>query len=150
MAHNDESGPSDKPFWQLSKEMEVGNTQVCHDEPMEDAGNSTGTGEDAGYSTGVGGDTGYSTRDEHDTIASGAEDETTDGGGQTDGSQAKKRWRERRNNELGKTRQDFTEISSKGYPLAPREVVATFGNQIGCMVRETVKITTADLRKPEN
>ena len=97
MAHNDESSPSkgipSKQFWQLSKEMEVRNTQVCHDEPMEDAGNSTGTGEDASYSTGTGDDTGYSTGAEDDTTASGAGDETTDGGGRTDGIQAKKRWR---------------------------------------------------------
>ena len=41
-------------------------------------------------------------------------------------------------------------ITTKGHPLAPKHVVGTFGNQIGCMVRETVKITTSDLRKPEN
>ena len=74
--------------------------------------------------------------------------ETTDGGGQTSGSQSKKPRRARRNNELATHREEFMAITAKGYPEAPKQVVSTFGNQIGCMVRETVKITTGDLRTP--
>jgi hypothetical protein len=133
--HNDDEAGASKPFWELSQELEEAEKaggNEADDEEMEDAEQDT----DANETT--------------DSGAGGADDTTatdaTDGGERTDGSQPKRQRRDRRPNMLGTVRQEFTEVSPTGVPLAPIEVVRGYGSQLGCIVRNTVSINTENLR----
>ena len=109
MANNDEAGGSGKAFRELYQGME--------EEPhrYEDAAEDT----DPDYTTPSG------VRD--DTTDGAAEDATTDdGSARTDGSQAKRQWKDRRPNVLSTVKQEFTEVSSSGHPTAPKELVSGY------------------------
>ena len=130
MAHNDEAGGSGgKQFWELSQELE--------EEPhrYEDAAEDI----DPDYTTpsGVG----------DDTTDGAAEDATTDdGSARTDGSQPKRQRKDRRPNVLGTVKEEFTEVSSSGHPMAPKELVSGCAGQLGCILPSTVSINTENLR----
>ena len=132
MAHNDEAGGSGKAFWELSQEMEE------YPHRYEDAAEDT----DPDYTTpsGVG----------DDTTDGAAGDATTDDGSErTDGSQPKRRWKDRRPNVLGTVKEEFTELSFKGYPTTPKEIVKGYVGQLGCILRSIVLINTENLRQRE-
>jgi hypothetical protein len=92
----------------------------------------------------------------------GIEDDTTDAGEctdvgeQTDGgstSAAKKKKAIRKDRDpptLSTKHEDFTKVSKSGAPEEPKALVAGYGIQIGCIVRETVTINTRNLRDPGN
>ena len=103
----------------------------------EDAEGNKGTVDDATY---------YSTddpRDGNETTTSGAADghETTDAG-----SSAKRRRKERKPNRLPATRSTFAEVDPTGLPLLPRKLAGGFGNNCGCILRDTAKIYDANIR----
>ena len=59
-----------------------------------------------------------------DTTDGVTEDATTDdGGAHTNGSQPKKQRKDRRPNALRTLKEEFTEVSSEGHPMAPKELV---------------------------
>jgi hypothetical protein len=41
-------------------------------------------------------------------------------------------------------------VSENGYPLAPEEVVAGYGGQVACILRNTVLLNTENLRSEKN
>jgi hypothetical protein len=41
-------------------------------------------------------------------------------------------------------------VSENGYPLTPEEVVAGYGAQVACILRNTVPLNTVNLRSEEN
>jgi hypothetical protein len=41
-------------------------------------------------------------------------------------------------------------VSENGYPLVPEEVVAGYGQQVTCILRNTVPLNTVDLRSEDN
>jgi hypothetical protein len=41
-------------------------------------------------------------------------------------------------------------VSENGYPLTPEEVVAGYGGQVACILRNTVPLSTENLRSEEN
>jgi hypothetical protein len=41
-------------------------------------------------------------------------------------------------------------VSENGYPLAPEEVVAGYGGQVTCILRNTVLLNNENLRSEEN
>src|SRR3954465_9579370 len=92
MAHNDEAGGSGgKQFWELSQELEE--QSHCYEGAAEDT--------DPDYTTpsGVGDDTTDDGATEDATTDGAAEDATIDdGGARTDGSQPKKKRKDRRPN----------------------------------------------------
>ena len=129
MANNDEAGGSGKQFWELSQEME--GEPHCY----EDAAEVT----DPDYTTpsGVG----------DDTTDGAAEDAIIDdGSARTDGSQPKRQRKDRRPNMLGTVKEEFTEVSSSGHPMAPKELVKGHAGQLGCILWSTVSINTENLR----
>ena len=78
-------------------------------------------------------------------------EQTTDAGEHTDGGGKKKVVRKPRPPPmLGTEHQEFTQVSPTGAPEEPKDLVAGYGIQIGCMVRETVMINTRNLRDPAN
>ena len=84
-----------------------------------------------------------------DTTASGTGDDTTNGSERTDGSQPKRQKKDRHPNTLGTVRQEFTEVSPSGAPVAPEDLVKGYGLQLTCIIRDTVSINTGNLRKLE-
>ena len=84
-----------------------------------------------------------------DTTDGATEDATTDAAEDvvhTDGSQPKRQWKDRRPNVLGIVKEEFTEVSSSGHPMAPKELVKGYAVQLGCILRSTVSINTENLR----
>jgi len=82
-----------------------------------------------------------------DTTDGTAEDATTeDGGAHTDASQPKRQRTDRRPNVLGPVREEFTEVSSKGHPMVPKELVKGYAVHLGCILRSTASINTKNLR----
>ena len=82
-------------------------------------------------------------------------DETTTSGvgdttGGTDGSQAKRRRKERRQNTVGTLREEFTEVDLSGLPTLPLELAKGYSNTTAAILLETVPITTGDIRDKEN
>ena len=53
-------------------------------------------------------------------------------------------------NVLSTTRDSITEVSSKGWPLAPELVARGYSNQLVWIVRECLSINTGSLRAKEN
>ncbi|KAK1612707.1 hypothetical protein QYE76_036380 [Lolium multiflorum] len=126
MANNEEAGGSgSKPFWMLTDEMEVMESQ-----PRRDDGEDDGT------------DPEYRADD-------AAEDDTTDGAGEDDTGAPKKLRRERRPNVLSTVKQAFTEVNASGHPTAPPDLVKGYSAQLGCILRSTVSINTENLRHPD-
>ena len=87
---------------------------------------------------------------EYDTevgnTTSSAAEVNTDGAGEwTNGSQPRRARKARDPNKLHLKRQEFTQVSPKGVPEEPGYLVKGYGLQIGCIVRETLPITTGDL-----
>ena len=79
------------------------------------------------------------------TTGSAAEDTTDEAGERTDGSQPKRARKAREPNKLHPKRQEFTQVSPKGVPEESDYLVKGYGLQIGCIVPETLPITTGDL-----
>ena len=65
-----------------------------------------------------------------------------------DGSQPRKHRKERSRNSVGTEREEFTEVSPSGKPLAPKKLAGGYGNQVGCILRDTVSIYEDNLRDP--
>ena len=80
-----------------------------------------------------------------------ADDETTDGGeGTTSGSNPPKKKKERRPNTVGTVREEITEVSPTGVPLAPDHVVKGYGGKVTAITQTTTSINTENLRHKDN
>jgi hypothetical protein len=84
---------------------------------------------------------------EEDDMDQGVDDTTTTTSGSEDGTQRKKKKpqkdrKDRCPNQLLPDRQEITQVSENGYPLAPEEVVAGYGGQVACILRNTVPLNT--------
>jgi hypothetical protein len=87
----------------------------------------------------------------------GADDTTPTTSGGVDGTQRTKRPRkdgkdrkDRRPNQLKVDRHGITRVSASEHPLEPKELVAGYGNQLGCIVRSTIPLNTVNLRSEDN
>ncbi|KAK1681203.1 hypothetical protein QYE76_042051 [Lolium multiflorum] len=135
MANNEEAGGSgSKPFWMLTDEMEVMESQPRRDDGEDDGTDPEYRADDAA---------------EDDTTDGAAEDDTTDGAAEDDTGAPKKLRRERRPNVLSTVKQAFTEVSASGHPTAPPDLVKGYSAQLGCILRSTVSINTENLRHPD-
>ncbi|KAK1682968.1 hypothetical protein QYE76_043816 [Lolium multiflorum] len=109
MANNEEAGGSgSKPFWMLTDEMEVMESQPRRDDGEDDGTDPEYRADDAA---------------EDDTTDGAAEDDTTDGAAKDDTGAPKKLRRERRPNVLSTVKQAFTEVNDSGHPTAPPNLV---------------------------
>ncbi|KAK1608654.1 hypothetical protein QYE76_032327 [Lolium multiflorum] len=105
MANNEEAGGSgSKPFWMLTDEMEVMESQPRRDDGEDDGTDPEYRADDAA---------------EDDTTDGAAEDDTTDGAAEDDTGAPKKLRRERRPNVLSTVKRAFTEVNASGHPTAP-------------------------------
>ncbi|KAK1628263.1 hypothetical protein QYE76_002578 [Lolium multiflorum] len=135
MANNEEAGGSgSKPFWMLTDEMEVMESQPRRDDGEDDGTDPEYRADDAA---------------EDDTTDGAAEDDTTDGAAEDDTGAPKKLRRERRPNVLSTVKQAFTEVNASGHPTAPPDLVKGYSAQLGCILRSTVSINTENLRHPD-
>ncbi|KAK1617729.1 hypothetical protein QYE76_023246 [Lolium multiflorum] len=135
MANNEEAGGSgSKPFWMLTDEMEVMESQPRRDDGEDDGTDPEYRADDAA---------------EDDTTDGAAEDDTTDGAAEDDTGAPKKLRRERRPNVLSTVKQAFTEVNDSGHPTAPPNLVKGYSAQLGCILRSTVSINTENLRHPD-
>ncbi|KAK1617081.1 hypothetical protein QYE76_022598 [Lolium multiflorum] len=135
MANNEEAGGSgSKPFWMLTDEMEVMESQPRRDDGEDDGTDPEYRADDAA---------------EDDTTDGAAEDDTTDGAAEDDTGAPKKLRRERRPNVLSTVKQAFTEVNASGHPTAPPNLVKGYSAQLGCILRSTVSINTENLRHPD-
>ena len=135
MANNEEAGGSgSKPFWMLTDEMEVMESQPRRDDGEDDGSDPEYRADDAS---------------EDDTTDGAGEDDTTDGAGEDDTGKPKKLRRERRPNVLSTVKQAFTEVNATGHPTAPPDLVKGYSAQLGCILRSTVSINTENLRHPD-
>ncbi|KAK1627763.1 hypothetical protein QYE76_002078 [Lolium multiflorum] len=135
MADNDEDGGSgSKPFWMLTDEMEVMESQPRRDDGEDDGTDPEYRADDAA---------------EDDTTDGAAEDDTTDGAAEDDTGAPKKLRRERRPNVLSTVKQAFTKVNASGHPTAPPDLVKGYSAQLGCILRSTVSINTENLRHPD-
>lgn len=75
------------------------------------------------------------------------EDDGT-GGSNTDGTQSKKR--NRKPTKVGVIRQEFTFLTAIGIPKEPERFSEGYGRQVAAILRNTVPITTINLRSREN
>ncbi|KAK1685438.1 hypothetical protein QYE76_046286 [Lolium multiflorum] len=144
MADNDEAGGSgSKPFWMLTNEMEVMESQPRRDDGEDDGTDPEYRADDAAEDDTTDG------AGEDDTTDGAGEDDTTDGAGEDDTGKPKKLRRERRLNVLSTVKQAFTEVNASGHPTAPPELVKGYSAQLGCILRSTVSINTENLRHPD-
>jgi hypothetical protein len=135
MANNEEAGGSgSKPFWMLTDEIEVMESQPRRDDGEDDGPDPEYRADDAA---------------EDDTSDGAAEDDTTDGAAEDDTGAPKKLRRERRPNVLSTVKQAFTEVNASGHPTAPPDLVKGYSAQLGCILRSTVSINTENLRHPD-
>jgi hypothetical protein len=142
MADNEEASGSGKPFWKLSQELEEEEMmEVEVEEREEEEEEMEGADPD-------------DMDIEEDDMDQGADDTTTTTSGGEDGTQQKKKARkdrkDRRPNQLLPDRQEITQVSENGYPLTPEEVVAGYGAQVACILRNTIPLNTVNLRSEEN
>ena len=70
------------------------------------------------------------------------------GGSNTDGSQPRKR--NRKPTKVGTIRQEFTVVTSVGIPTEPQRFAEGYGRQVAAILRNTVPITTINLRSHDN
>ncbi|KAK1616511.1 hypothetical protein QYE76_022028 [Lolium multiflorum] len=135
VANNEEAGGSgSKPFWMLTDEMEVMESQPRRDDGEDDGTDPEYRADDAA---------------EDDTTDGAGEDDTTDGAGEDDTGAPKKLRRERRPNVLSTVKQAFTKVNASGHPTAPPDLVKGYAAQLGCILRSTVSINTENLRHPD-
>src|SRR4051812_18652769 len=66
----------------------------------------------------------------------------------TDGSQSRKR--NRKPTKVGTIRQEFTVVTSAGVPSEPKLFAEGYGRQVAAILRNTVPITTINLRSHDN
>lgn len=142
MADNEEASGSAKPFWKLSQELEEEEMMNVEVEEREEEEEMEGADPD-------------DMDVEEDDMDQGADDTTTTTSGGEDGTQRKKKKprkdrKDRRPNQLLTDRQAITQVSENGYPLAPEDVVAGYGGQVACILRNTVPLNTENLRSEEN
>jgi hypothetical protein len=144
MADNEEASGSGKPFWKLSQELEeeeMMEVEVEVEEREEEEEEMEGADPDD------------MDVEEHD-MDQGADDTTTTTSGGEDGTQRKKKPRkdtkDQRPNQLLHDQQEITQVSENGYPLAPEEVVAGYGGQVACILRNTILLNTVNLRSEDN
>ena len=126
MADNDDAyGSRHKPFWEMT--IEMAEQPQRHYEGIGD--DST----DPEYTTAS--DVGDDTSDDN-----AAEDATAtdDGIPLTEGSQSKRRRKDRHPNVLDTVKEEFTKVSKSGHPMAPTELVVGYVGQLGCILRSTV------------
>ena len=76
----------------------------------------------------------------------------TDGGGGSNptAKRHKKPRKDRTPQAVGTVTDTFTKVSLSGQPQEPRTIASGYGMQLGCILRETVPITTYDLRSKDN
>ncbi|KAK1682916.1 hypothetical protein QYE76_043764 [Lolium multiflorum] len=134
MANNEEAGGSgSKPFWMLTDEMEVMESQpAATTARMMAPIQST-----------------ERMMPPRMTPLMVLEDDTTDGAAEDDTGAPKKLRRERRPNVLSTVKQAFTEVNDSGHPTAPPNLVKGYSAQLGCILRSTVSINTENLRHPD-
>jgi hypothetical protein len=70
------------------------------------------------------------------------------GGSNTDGSQSRKR--NRKPTKVGTIRQEFTAVTTAGVPSEPERFAEGYGRQVAAILRNTVPITTINLRSRDN
>src|SRR4051812_35942624 len=70
------------------------------------------------------------------------------GGSNTDGSQSRKR--NRKPTKVGTIRQEFTAVTTAGVPTDPKCFAEGYGRQVAAILRNTVPITTINLRSCDN
>ena len=70
------------------------------------------------------------------------------GGSNTDGSQSRKR--NRKPTKVGTIRQEFTAVTPVGIPIEPTRFSEGYGRQVAAILRNTVPITTINLRSHDN
>jgi hypothetical protein len=131
-----ESGKKRKQYWEYSQEpaeeevppgeeeyeQEIESESDSSEEDMEEEANTDG---------------------ERNT----GEDDAT-GGSNTDGSQSRKR--NRKPTKVGTIRQEFTVVTSNGIPIEPERFAEGYGRQVAAILRNTVPITTINLRSRDN
>src|SRR4051812_30365068 len=76
----------------------------------------------------------------------GGEDDV--GGSNNDGTQSRKR--NRIPTKVGTIRQEFTAVTSAGVPSEPKRFAEGYGRQVAAILRNTVPITTINLRSHDN
>ena len=76
----------------------------------------------------------------------GGEDDV--GGSNTDGSQSRKR--NPKPTKVGTIRQEFTAVTSARVPTKPGRFAEGYGRQLAAILRNTVPITTINLRSRDN
>ena len=69
-------------------------------------------------------------------------------GSNTDGSQSRKR--NRKPTKVGTIRQEFTAVTTAGVPSEPERFAEGYGHQVATILRNTVPITTINLRSRDN
>jgi hypothetical protein len=142
MADNEEASGSGKPFWKLSQELEEEEMMEVEVEEREEEEEEMEGADPNDMDV------------EEDDMDQGADDTTTTTSGGEDGTQRKKKplkdRKDRRSKQLLPDRQEITQVSENGYPLAPEEVVARYGAQVACILRNTVLLNTVNLRSEEN
>src|SRR3954469_24164960 len=77
-----------------------------------------------------------------------ADEDDHAGGSNTDGSQPSKR--NRKPTKVGSIRQEFTVVTSVGIPTEPQRFSGGYGRQVAAILRNTVPITTINLRSHDN
>src|ERR1041384_3743320 len=70
------------------------------------------------------------------------------GGSNTDGSQSRKR--NRKPTKVGTIRQEFTAVTSAGVPSEPKRFTEGYNLHVVVILRNTVPITTINLRSHDN
>ena len=77
-----------------------------------------------------------------------ADEDDHAGGSNTDGSQSRKR--NRKPTKVGTIRQEFTVVTSIGIPTEPQRFSEGYSRQVAAILRNTVPITTINLRSRDN
>jgi hypothetical protein len=144
MPDNEEASGSGKLFWKLSQELEEEEMMEVEVEEREEEEEEM-----------EGADPDPDDMDvEEDDMDQGADDTTTTTFGIEDGTQWKKKpWKDRKDrrpNQLLPDWQEITQVLENGYPLAPEEVVAGYGQQVACILRNTILFNTVNLRSEDN
>src|ERR1041385_7601410 len=146
MSTGADAGPSSQPekrkqFWEYSqeeveeqREEEVPPGEEEYEEEIES--DSDSSEDDDMEEEATEGETNNADEDDHA------------GGSNTDGSQSRKR--NRKPTKVGTIRQEFTVVTSVGIPTEPQRFSEEYGRQVTAILRNTVPITTINLRSRDN
>jgi hypothetical protein len=156
MSIEDKARKANLKFWRLDndlsgsdEEAEEAAADEVDKEAKEAAADEVDSESEYDFEAKDGDDTGSSNGDEEDGTSHGG-DRMNVGGSNATAKKKKKERQDRTPPALDTKLEEFTYVKTSGQPVEPAKLVAGYGIQLGCIVRESMSINQKNIRAKGN